>query len=97
VWTNLESVAAYSYRNRHQEALSKRTDWFLQTEYPVYATWWTDEPKEPSWDESLKRIEHLHDEGSSAYAFDFKTAFDADGQPVKLDRPTLDRHAKTVL
>ena len=97
VWNNLESVAAFSYRNRHQEALGKRYNWFEKTEYPVYVAWWIDLPEVPSWSEAGERLERLHNDGVTSSAFDFKTPFDANGEPTKLDRPTLDRHAETVL
>jgi hypothetical protein len=97
MWTNLESVAAFSYRNRHQEALSKRYNWFKKTEYPVSVAWWIDLPEVPSWAEATERLERLHNDGATSSAFDFKTLFNADGELTKLDRPTLDQHAKTVL
>jgi aminoglycoside phosphotransferase (APT) family kinase protein len=40
IWTDLESVAVFSYRGLHAEALSKRSEWFDQTDYPVYAASW---------------------------------------------------------
>ena len=97
MWTNLESVAAFSYRNRHQEALGNRYNWFEKTEYPVNVAWWIDLPEVPSWSEASERLERLHNDGATPSAFDFKTPFDAEGEPTKLDRPTLDRHAETVL
>ena len=98
IWTNLESVAAFSYRGLHSEALSKRAKWFAKSDHPVYVAWWVDDDDDqlPNWTEAGRRLTHLHDHGPTPTAFDFKSPFDHTGTPTKLDRPTLNHHAKSV-
>ncbi len=97
VWRDLESVAAFAYRGRHGEALSKRQEWFVKTEYPVYVAWWIEDDEQmPTWREAGRRLTHLHEHGPSPRAFSFKSTFDSSGQPVKLDQASLDRYSKSV-
>ena len=97
IWSDLESVAAFAYRGRHSEALSKRQEWFVKTEYPVYVAWWIDDGAPlPTWSEAGRRLTQLHDNGPTPEAFDFKSTFDSDGQPVKIDRASLDQYSKSV-
>ena len=97
VWSDLESVAAFAYRGLHAEALSKRQEWFVKTEYPVYVAWWLDDGAPlPAWSEAGRRLTQLHDDGPTPEAFDFKSAFDSSNQQVKLDQPSLDQYSKSV-
>jgi len=47
IWTNLASVAAFSYRGLHAEVLSQRSEWFAKTDYPIYAAWWLADDAQP--------------------------------------------------
>ena len=97
IWSDLESVAAFAYRGRHGEALSKRQEWFAETEYPVYVAWWIeDNDQPPTWSEAGRRLTYLSEHGPSPKAFNFKSAFDSGGSSVKLDRSTLEHYSKTV-
>ena len=97
IWRDLESVAAFAYRGLHAEALGKRREWFVDTEYPVYVAWWIDDGGPlHTWTEAGRRLTQLHDHGPAPEAFDFKSTFDSSGQPVKLDRASLDQYSKSV-
>ena len=85
LWQDLESVAAFAYHGPHGEALTKRRDWFPQTELPVYVAWWVPADASISWPDGAERIDHLHTHGSTPYAFTFSKPFDAQGNPVRLD------------
>ncbi len=86
LWMDLEAVVAFAYGALHAEALRHRTEWFLAPAWPTYAAWWVADDHWPGWPEANARQEHLHDHGPTAVAFDFKTPFDADGRPARLDR-----------
>lgn len=86
LWTDLESVFAFAYTSLHAEALRHRREWFLPPAWPTYAAWWVAEDHRPTWAEAIARLEHLHDHGASAMAFDFRTPFDANGHATRLQR-----------
>ena len=89
LWTDLESVCGFAYRAAHGEAMKLRSDWFLKPEWPTYVAWWVDDDHIPTREEACQRHEHIHDHGPSPHAFNFKQPFDAQGQPVELNRPLL--------
>ena len=91
---DLESV--YAYNGRHMEALKKRSEWFVKPEWPTYVAWWVEDGETPTREDAARRLEHLHDKGSTPHAFDFKTPFDADGIAWKMDRSKIQERAKTV-
>ena len=95
LWTNLESVYAFAYHNVHGEAFKKRREWFSKPEWPTYVAWWVDDDHIPTRDEASQRLEHIHDHGSTAYAFDFKQPFDEAGQPRELDRSLIQERIKS--
>lgn len=88
LWTDLESVFAFAYTGLHAEALRHRREWFLPPAWPTYAAWWVTDDHRPTWEEAVTRLEHLHDHGASATAFDFRAPFDAVGSPIRLHRGT---------
>jgi hypothetical protein len=86
LWRDLESVAAFAYRGAHGEALSKRKEWFRSGEWPTYVAWWVNENHKPNWKEAADRIDHLHQNGPTSFAFTFQKPFDSAGASVKLNR-----------
>ena len=86
LWDDLESVFAFGYAGNHAEALSHRMEWFRPGDYPTYVAWWIDDGEIPNWVDAHARHEHLHDNGPTPYAFNFKAAFGADGEPVEISR-----------
>ena len=86
VWRNLESVFAFVYFGLHAEALAQGREWFQKPERPPYVFWWIKAGDNPTWADGVKRLEYLHDLGPSAFAFNFKNSFDAEGKSVDLDR-----------
>ena len=96
LWDDLESVYAFAYYGRHAEALKNRQDWFVHPAWPTYVAWWVEDDQIPTREDACKRLEHLHDEGSTPFAFDFKTPFDAAGQPWRMDRPKIQDQSQRV-
>jgi hypothetical protein len=85
LWSDLESVAAFAYHGPHGEALGKRRDWFEKSDLPVYVAWWVPAEHQIDWDEGKARLDHLHANGPTAFAFSFAKPFDRDGNPCTLD------------
>lgn len=85
-WRTLEAIHAYAYAGVHGEALRHRLDWFERPQWPSYAAWWVADDHRPDWTEATQRLEHLHDHGPGPQAFDLRSAFDAHGAPLTIDR-----------
>ncbi len=96
LWDDLESVYAFAYSGRHAEVLGKRKEWFVNPEWPTYVAWWVEDDHIPTRQDASQRLEHLHDHGSTPHAFDFKTPFDAAGQPWRMDREKIRERAEVV-
>ena len=94
LWEDLEAVFAFAYAGVHANALSQRTEWFLKPAWPTYVAWWVTDDHTPDWHEAIERHAYLHDNGPSAYAFDFTHPFGPDGQPIVLHRARI--QAKTA-
>jgi hypothetical protein len=95
LWTDLESVAAFAYHGPHGEALTRRRDWFAANDLPVYVAWWVPADHAVAWQEAAKRLDHLHANGSTAFAFNFAHPFDPEGNPVRLDSAKVKLKAAT--
>lgn len=84
LWQDIESLWAFCYSGLHAEALRGARNWFRKGDWPPLASWWT--TTRPDWAEAVRRYDHLCDHGPSPVAFGFRTACDAQGQPLALDR-----------
>lgn len=82
LWRSIEAVRAFAYGGLHQRALHQRKKWFREPEWPTYAIWWVADDHIPTWTEASRRLESLHDEGPTPFAFDFRTPFDERGAPL---------------
>lgn len=105
LWRDLESPLAFTYSGIHAEALAHGRDWFLKPvlsplqkpAWPPYVLWWVAGDHVPDWHEAVERHEYLHDHGPSPRAFDWKTTFDAQGQPTVIDRDLVRRRTESNL
>ncbi|QMW23562.1 DUF3291 domain-containing protein [Sandaracinobacteroides saxicola] len=88
VWTDLDALAAYAYRQPdHLAIMRRRRDWFEPGSTRV-ALWWLPAGTLPTVAEGMARIAHLDRHGPTAHAFGFRTPFPApDGTPAL---PVLD-------
>lgn len=84
LWRSVEAVRAFAYGGLHQRALHQREKWFRTPEWPTFAMWWVDDDRVPRWADAAERLEHLHDNGPTPFAFDFRKPFDASGDPLFL-------------
>lgn len=88
MWEDVESLMAFTYHGLHGEALkeNRKESWFIKTDrWPAYVMWWSD-AESATYKAGCRRLEHLHDHGPSAYAFNFKQPFAPDGEPYEIDR-----------
>jgi uncharacterized protein DUF3291 len=91
VWADLDSLAAFAYRNEaHRLIMRRRREWFEQMEFYL-VLWWVEEGAVPTVEEAKARLELLRRKGPSAEAFTFKQPFAAPGE--KDIDPVLDECA----
>ena len=80
VWEDLESLAAFAYRNEdHRAIMRRRREWFEQMEFYL-VLWWVAEGHHPTMEEAKSRLELLRRKGPTADAFTFKQPFPAPGE-----------------
>jgi hypothetical protein len=89
LWIDMESLFSFTYFGLHAAALKRGREWFQKPQWPPLAMWWHEGQDYPTWAEGVRRHEHLHDNGPSPTAFDFKQAFDESGTPIRLDKARL--------
>lgn len=89
LWKDLESVAAFTYHGAHGEALTKRREWFEKYDLPVYVAWWVAADHPIDWKEGNARLDHLHANGATAFAFNFARPFNPEGKACLLDREAV--------
>jgi hypothetical protein len=91
VWTDIEALTAYVYRNSdHLAMMRRRKEWFEKIE--VFQTlWWVPVGHIPTVAEGMERLALLRANGPTADAFTFRQPFAApDGTPAL---PQLDECA----
>ena len=79
VWTDLESLASFVYRNEeHLSIMRRRREWFSKVEFRL-VLWWVREGHTPTVDEAKRRLACLKDDGPTANAFTFRDPFPSPG------------------
>jgi len=91
LWTDIESLMAFTYSGVHAEAIRHASDWFMPKNWPPYVLWWVSHGHRPDWHEAVARFELLHDQGPKPEAFTFKLPFDAHGRPTVIDKEAVRR------
>lgn len=89
LWTDIESLMAFSYSGVHADALKHARNWQLPRRWPALVLWWTDH--RPDWQEAVFRFEQLHDHGPGPEAFHFKEPYGMEGEKLVLDRDRIRR------
>ncbi len=80
VWADLESLAAFAYRNEdHRAIMRRRHEWFEQMEFHL-VLWWVAAGCRPILEEAKIRLNLLRRKGPTADAFTFKEPFPAPGE-----------------
>ena len=75
VWESVESLHEFAYRSAHVGVMRDRKRWFEIFDDPYYALWWIPAGELPSTEEGKERLDHLRENGDSAFAFSFKNVF----------------------
>jgi hypothetical protein len=91
VWADMESLAAFAYRNiEHRKIMARRKEWFEKIDFYL-ALWWIPEGHIPTVEEGQAKLKLLARDGSTKEAFTFGRPFPApDDMPVS---PILDECA----
>ena len=77
VWRDMDSLAAFVYRNEaHREIMRRRREWMTEMEISL-ALWWVPAGHVPTPIEGRTRLETLAKVGPSPAAFTFKSPFPA--------------------
>ena len=72
VWTDLDALGAFVYRNEeHLAIMRRRREWFDRIKFHL-VLWWVEEGHIPTLDEAKRRLEALVKHGPSRDAFTFK-------------------------
>lgn len=75
IWTDLDSLGAFVYRNHdHLAIMRRRKEWFDHIEFRL-VLWWVEEGHIPSMDEATHRLDLLTHNGPCREAFTFKQPF----------------------
>ena len=75
VWTSLESLADFVYRNEdHLAIMRRRREWFEKTEFHL-VLWWVEAGHIPSLAEAKDRLNLLITKGPSQLAFTFRRPY----------------------
>jgi hypothetical protein len=75
VWESLETLQQFVYRSAHVGPLRDRKQWFEPIQDPILALWWIPAGHIPTIAEAKDRLQHLKENGPSAFAFTFRTPF----------------------
>lgn len=75
VWTDMESLGAFVYRNEeHLAIMRRRREWFDRMEFHL-VLWWVREGHIPTLDEATQRLESLVKLGPTRSAFTFRQPY----------------------
>lgn len=79
VWTSMESLADFVYRNsEHLAIMRRRREWFEKTKFHL-VLWWVDAGHIPSLVEAKERLDCLIKSGPCERAFTFQKPFPSPG------------------
>lgn len=80
VWESVDALREFVYKSAHHGVLRDRKRWFEKFDGPYYALWWIPVGHIPSPEEGKERLDHLREQGETAYAFSFHKVFP---QPIE--------------
>lgn len=75
LWSDLESLGAFVYRNKeHREIMRRRGEWFDKIDFHL-VLWWVQEGHIPTLEEAKEKLELLSKDGATEKAFTFRKPF----------------------
>jgi hypothetical protein len=86
LWTDLESLRAFSYDTVHRYFLQSRRKWFDRVLGHQVVLWWVPAGCLPTLDDAKEKLRVLHELGPTAAAFTVVDAFDPAGARVPRTR-----------
>ena len=75
VWKNLESLFNYTYNSEHIKVFKRKKEWFSKMKMAHMAFWYIPMGYKPTFQDAKNRLDYLHKNGTSPYAFTFKDKF----------------------
>ena len=87
----------FTYYGLHGKAYKRGDEWFLDGDWPPFALWWIEDDEMPIWQDGAERLEYLHDNGSTPFAFNLKHPFDKNNQPTKIDKARVKELREAVI
>ena len=69
VWRDAASLEHFVWNTVHKQFYRKRDKWFSLMDVQHFVMWWVDEGHEPTLEEAKGRLETLHRQGDSDFAF----------------------------
>lgn len=94
LWEDIEAAYAFAYNGLHRIVFVSRREWFVPTVYPNYAAWWVADHHTPTWAEGSERYDWLQQHGPGSTAFNFTSAYSADGKLIHLRQEVIAEHAR---
>lgn len=79
VWESPEHLKHYVYRSAHAQVMRHRKEWFERFKEAYIALWWIPHGHIPTIAEAKERLQYLHLNGESDFAFTFANIFPAPG------------------
>jgi ring-1,2-phenylacetyl-CoA epoxidase subunit PaaC len=77
VWQDVESLKNFAYQqSSHVGVLRRRHEWFDQMTTPHLGMWWLHDEERPTLLDAKRRLDYLHAQGETEYAFNFKKSFE---------------------
>lgn len=90
-WDSVESLFQFAYKTAHAKLIAAREDWFVEVpNLANLALWWVEDDHFPTIAEAKSKMTRLFREGPTPGAFNFKTPFDPQGQPITTRWPRKD-------
>ena len=75
VWENADALSEFVYGTDHVTVMAGRQAWFEPHRAAYQVLWWIVQGRLPSAGEALERLERVHADGPTPYAFTFETRF----------------------
>lgn len=77
VWESVEALKDFMFKTHHVNFLKRKQEWFEKLSVANHVLWWVALGYEPTLEEAKERLMHLREHGESAYAFSFRSKFEA--------------------
>jgi hypothetical protein len=86
LWTDYETLHAFTYGGFHGRYLTDRMRWFQPVEGRTAALWWHPKARVPDVDAGIARLVHLRRYGPTPEAFTMRRRFTPEGRPEPATR-----------